>query len=266
MKIIILTSSRKGIASRCLPTLHANPKINVVKVVLAAEGSPNKKRALKRKVQKTWRIGLFGALNGIRLRDWYRDKDVEGIDALCHALNIDLVETECVNCERTRELFREANADLGLSLGNSYIGKSVYSIPRFGMVNIHTELLPRFQGAQSVIWPLYEGVKETGFTIHQIDAHIDTGDILLQQGYPIRFFPTLQETVEQNLKTAWEQIPAALSYVCENYTELSRNSKAQGRGYSYTTPTLWQFLRMLRNHKKMFRASQAFGIIHRFDG
>jgi methionyl-tRNA formyltransferase len=227
-----------------------------MRVVVANGGTPNKKRVLKRKLQKTLRIGLLGALNGIRLRDWYSDKDSGDLYDLCHSLQVDLVETEFINCARTKELFREVNPDLGLSLGNGYIGKSVYSIPRFGMVNIHTEVLPRFQGAQSVIWPLYEGSKETGFTIHQIDAHIDSGDILFQQRYPIRLYPTLRETVEYNLKTAWEQIPAAFSFVCENYDELSRNSIKQKRGHPYTTPTLWQFLRMVRNHRKMFQTSQ----------
>ena len=256
MNIIILTSIRKGMASRCLPVLCANSKLNVVRVVLANGGSPNKKRALKRRLKKTWQIGLLGALNGIRLRDWYCDKDVEDLTDVCRRHKVELVETDFVNSEQTRNLFREVNPDLGLSLGNSYIGKSVYSIPKFGIVNIHTEVLPRFQGAQSIIWPLYEGVQETGFTIHQIDAHIDTGDILFQQRLPISFYPTLRETVEQNLKTSWGQIPAAFSYVCENYEELSRKSMNQERSQSYTTPTLRQFLRMLRKHEEMYQSSQ----------
>jgi methionyl-tRNA formyltransferase len=256
MNIIILTSIRKGIASRCLPTLCANPRLNVVRVVLANGASPNKTRALKRRLQKTWRIGLLGALNGVRLRDWYCDKEVEDLSDVCRAHQVELVETEFVNSEQTRNLFREVNPDLGLSLGNGYIGKSVYSIPRFGMINIHTEVLPRFQGAQSIIWPLYEGVQETGFTIHQIDAHIDTGDILFQQRLPISFYPTLRETVEQNLKTLWAQIPAAFSEVCENYKEFSRKSLNQGKSTSYTTPTFGQFLYMLRKHKEMYQASR----------
>ncbi len=256
MNIIILTSIRNGIASRCLPALCAHPQLNVKRVILAHSGSPNKKRSLKRRLKKTWRIGLLGALNGIRLREWYCDKEVEDLADVCRKHQVELVETEFVNSEQTRNLFREVGPDLGLSLGNAYIGKSVYSIPRFGMINIHNEVLPRFQGAQSIIWPLYEGVAETGFTIHQIDAHIDTGEILFQQRLPIRFYSTLRETVEENLKTSWSQIPAAFSYVCENYEELSRKSMNQEISHSYTTPTFWQFLRMLRKHKEMYQSSQ----------
>ncbi len=256
MKIIILTTCRRAIASRCLPVLCANPNLKVVRVIVAQGGSPDKRRALKRRLQKTWRIGLLGALNGIRLRDWYDDKEAGDIYDLCRLHKVDLVETEFVNCAQTREAFREVNPDLGLSLGNSYIGKSVYSIPHFGMINIHTEVLPRFQGAQSIIWPLYERVQETGFTLHQIDSHIDAGAILYQQRYPIRFYPTLRETVEQNLKTAWEQIPTAFSDLCENYEEVREKSLPQERSHSYTTPTFWQFLRMVRNHRRMFQSAQ----------
>lgn len=256
MNIIILTSIRRALASRCLPVLCANPKLNVVRVILANGVSPNKKRTWKRKLQKTWRIGLLGALNGIRLREWYYDTEAEDIAETCHKHKIELVEAEFVNSEQTRALFREVNPDLGLSLGNGYIGKSVFSIPRFGMLNIHTEVLPRFQGAQSIIWPLYEGIQETGFTIHQIDTHIDTGAILLQQRTPIQLFPTLRETVEQNLQTAWAQIPAALSQVCEQYEDLRRTAMPQPASHSYTTPTFWQFQRMLRNHRAMYQTHQ----------
>lgn len=256
VNIVILTSIRNSIASRCLPVLCAHPNLNVTRVILAHGGSPNKKRNWKRRLQKMWRIGLPGALNGIRLRAWYADNDGADIADVCRAHNIEFVETEFVNSDQTRAFFRTANADLGLSLGNAYIGKSVYSLPKFGMLNIHTELLPRFQGAQSIIWPLYENVAETGFAIHQIDAHIDTGKILLQQSYPIHFYPTMRTTVEENLKTAWQKIPIALADVCANYEAYQSQSSPQIKGNSYTTPTLWQFLRMVRNHRKMYLASQ----------
>lgn len=254
MRIIILTSSRTG-ASRVLPKLCANPKLEVIKVVLAHGLSPNKKLLLKRRIQKTIRIGLLGALNGIRLRKWYLDKEAEDIYMLCDSFNIPLSETEFINCEATKVLFREANADIGLSLGNGYIPQSIFSIPKYGMLNIHTEILPRFQGAQSIIWPIFERVGETGFTIHKIDSHIDTGEIVFQRKFPINFFPTLRETVEMNIMTSREQIPEAFSYVCENYDNLIDKATKQERGKSYTTPTLWQFLRMVRNHKIMRQES-----------
>jgi len=210
---------------------------------------------LKRKIQKTIHIGLLGALNGIRLRDWYTDKEAEDICMLCDSMSIPISETEVINCEATRELFKEASADLGLSLGNGYIAKSVFSIPKYGMLNMHGEILPRYQGAQSIIWPIFDGLKETGFTIHQVDSHIDTGQILFQEKYPIAFFPTLRETVEKNVMTARGRVPAAFSYVCEHYEHLKDKAETQRTGKSYTTPTFWQFLRIVKNHNMMYHES-----------
>jgi methionyl-tRNA formyltransferase len=191
------------------------------------------------------------------MREWYADEEANDINSLCDSLNVPLTETPYVNCDTTRELFREANADLGLSLGNGYIGKSVFSIPKYGMVNIHSEILPEFPGAQSIIWPIHQGMEETGFTIHQIDSIIDHGDILFQERFPIQFYPTLRETVEKNLQVSRLRVPKAFSYVCENYTMLRARSISQQFEKSFTTPTIWQFLRMVKNSRALYQKSLA---------
>lgn len=253
MRVLVLTSIRSGYASRCLPALCSSPQIDVVKVVLSTETNLNKKRSLRRRTRKIRKIGLVGALNGLRLRGWYADGNAEDIAVVAERHGVQLVETEAVNSESTRAIFKKANVDLGLSLGNGYIASSVFSLPKYGMINIHTEVLPRFQGAQSIIWPIHEGIGQTGFTIHQIDEHIDTGEILFRKECPIRFFPTLRETVERNLETTRSQVPDALRFVCENYERLKPQAIKQGKGKSYTTPSLSQFLRMLKNHREMYR-------------
>jgi methionyl-tRNA formyltransferase len=255
MRIIILTSFPRGTASRVLPELCKNKNIDIASVVLAHGVSPNKKRHLRRKIQKTLKIGILGALNGIRMRAWYADNDVDDIHFLCQRLGVELTETPHINCDITKEIFRKSDADLGLSLGNGYIAKSVFSIPKYGMINIHTEVLPDFQGAQSIIWPIYEKRKETGFTIHQIDSKIDTGQILFQERYPIEFTPILKDTVRQNLNTARIKMPSAFSCVCENYESLKEKAIAQTNGKSYTTPSIWQFFRIVRNHHALYKES-----------
>ena len=252
MRIVILTSSRQGTASRCLPALCKNSNIEVIKIVLAEGGTPNRKRAIKRKLLKTLKIGVFGALNGVRLRQWYQDENSGDILSIAQQYNVPLVTTPSVNSEETKHAFRESRADLGLSLGNSYISESVFTIPKFGMINIHGEILPDFQGAQGIIWPIFEARDETGFTIHQIDKHIDTGNILFQQKHPIIFCSTLRETVEKTSEHVRNQIPDALAWVCQHYEELKEDAKPQGKGKAYTTPTIKQFFRMLRNHKTMY--------------
>jgi methionyl-tRNA formyltransferase len=221
-------------------------------VILAHGGSPGRSRLWKRKLAKIWRIGPLGALNGIRMRDWFVDREAPDIGEVCRRHGVPLLETPFLNCDQTRRLMREANADLGLSLGNGYIAESVYSIPRLGMVNIHSEILPQFQGAQSVIWPIHEGLRETGFTIHRVSRAIDAGDIVFQAKYPIEFRATLRATVEHNLARSRERIPQTFVEVCERFDELAARATPQPRRASFTTPSYWQYRRMERNNGRFF--------------
>lgn len=257
MKLVILTSDRYGMAPRVLPALCANPNLTVERVIFSHGGSLDRKKLIKRKLEKTLRVGILGAINGVRMRSWFADDETDEIESLCNELGVTFCETNVLNSEPTRELMREARADLGLSLGNGYIAKSVFTIPEDGMVNIHSEILPQFQGAMSVLWPIYEGVEQSGFTIHQIDSSIDTGEILYQEKYPLEFYPSLQETVEKNIASIRLKIPNGFSHVCENYQELKQNAIVQKHGKTYTTPTFMEFLRMRRNHRAMYRESLA---------
>jgi methionyl-tRNA formyltransferase len=55
------------------------------------------------------------------------------------------------------------------------------SIPRFGWINLHASLLPRYRGAAPINWAIANGETETGVTTMRIDAGMDTGEILLQR-------------------------------------------------------------------------------------
>lgn len=59
--------------------------------------------------------------------------------------------------------------------------QEILDIPKYGCINIHASLLPAYRGAAPIQWAILDGLKETGVTIMQMDAGIDTGDILLQE-------------------------------------------------------------------------------------
>jgi len=63
---------------------------------------------------------------------------------------------------------------------------TVLELPRLGCVNVHASLLPRYRGAAPIQWALLNGESETGVTIMQMDAGLDTGPILAQRATPIR--------------------------------------------------------------------------------
>jgi methionyl-tRNA formyltransferase len=59
------------------------------------------------------------------------------------------------------------------------IPQAVIDIPRFGIINVHASLLPKYRGAAPVQWAIANGETRTGVTTMRIDAGLDTGDVLL---------------------------------------------------------------------------------------
>jgi methionyl-tRNA formyltransferase len=62
---------------------------------------------------------------------------------------------------------------------------ALLALPRFGALNIHASLLPRWRGAAPIQHALLAGDRETGVTIMQMDAGLDTGPVLAQRATPI---------------------------------------------------------------------------------
>ncbi|WP_029230749.1 methionyl-tRNA formyltransferase [Butyrivibrio sp. VCB2006] len=65
------------------------------------------------------------------------------------------------------------------------LSQEILDIPRLGCVNIHASLLPEYRGAAPIQQAILDGKKETGVTIMQMAAGMDTGDILTQRTIPI---------------------------------------------------------------------------------
>jgi len=63
--------------------------------------------------------------------------------------------------------------------------KSMLDLPRFGAVNVHASLLPKYRGAAPIQWAILNGEAETGVTIMKMAAGLDTGDILSRRSVPI---------------------------------------------------------------------------------
>ena len=65
------------------------------------------------------------------------------------------------------------------------LSQEILDIPKYGCANIHASLLPEYRGAAPIQQSIIDGKKETGVTIMQMAAGMDTGDILIQKTIPI---------------------------------------------------------------------------------
>ena len=87
-----------------------------------------------------------------------------------------------VRSEEFVETLRAYNPDVIVVVAfGQIIPLSILKMPKFGCVNIHGSLLPKYRGAAPIQWAVLDGEKETGITTILMDEGIDTGDILLKK-------------------------------------------------------------------------------------
>jgi methionyl-tRNA formyltransferase len=83
------------------------------------------------------------------------------------------------------EELQSLRADLQVVVAFRMLPELVWSMPPMGTVNLHGSLLPQYRGAAPINWAVINGEKETGVTTFKLQQDIDTGDILLQDRFPI---------------------------------------------------------------------------------
>ncbi len=80
---------------------------------------------------------------------------------------------------------RSLQADLQIVVAFRMLPEVVWNMPPLGTVNLHGSLLPQYRGAAPINWAVINGEKETGVTTFKLKHEIDTGDILMQESFPI---------------------------------------------------------------------------------
>ena len=89
------------------------------------------------------------------------------------------------------------NADLIVVVAfGQILSQEILDLPKFGCINVHASLLPKYRGAAPIEWCLINGEKVTGVTTMQMNAGLDTGDMLLKNEVPITeemILPELRE-------------------------------------------------------------------------
>ena len=88
------------------------------------------------------------------------------------------------DCEQERILALNPDVIVVVAYG-LIIPQDVLSIPKYGCINIHPSLLPRWRGAAPIHYAILSGDEKTGVTIMQMNELFDEGDILLQRDIPI---------------------------------------------------------------------------------
>lgn len=117
-----------------------------------------------------------------------------------------LLQPEKVKESIFQEVLKKFNPDLFVVVAYGQIlPKSILEIPKYGAINVHASLLPKYRGAAPIAWAILRGEKVTGVTTLMMDEGMDTGDILLQRSIPIGEDET-RETLQEKLTALGAQV------------------------------------------------------------
>lgn len=91
--------------------------------------------------------------------------------------------------------------------------KKLLDIPKFGCINVHASLLPKYRGAAPIQWAVLNGDKTTGVTTMYMDAGMDTGDIILKEEIKIGEDETTGELWDRLAKIGGELLVETLQQI-----------------------------------------------------
>jgi methionyl-tRNA formyltransferase len=113
---------------------------------------------------------------------FYNNNIHKRLERTTTASNIEYVREKNINSEFVVQKVKNIKPDLLISVHFSkLIKKELIAIPLLGCLNLHPSLLPFYRGMAPQHWPIINGEKKTGITVHFIDEGIDTGNIVLQR-------------------------------------------------------------------------------------
>ncbi len=128
------------------------------------------------------------------------------VQSAAEALGIEVRTPESLKTTEAQEAFAALNLDAAVVVAYGLIlPQAILDAPRLGCLNIHASLLPRWRGAAPIQRAILAGDAETGNTIMQMDAGLDSGGILLQRSLPIT-----GETTANGLHDALSELGAQM--------------------------------------------------------
>lgn len=227
MNVVVLTRNPSGVASRFLAR-RPGPVI-----LDEAVG----RRDARRTLRKLRRVGFTAAPVGLALRRAY---GAAGRGPALEDVATEVVRVPTLNGEEARAALRRLGADVAISLDNAIIRPETFSVPAHGTINVHHGGVPDYRGGPPVFWELRDGLDRVGFTIHLIDAGIDTGPVLARGDVPIERRGTLAETLAATIPRLHDASLDALEAVLD--TAAFEGERQPSGGHHRTTPTLGDYL------------------------
>ena len=128
--------------------------------------------------------------------------------------NIKVYQPEKIKNSNALEIINSINPDVIIVVAyGKILPKEILDAAKFGCINVHASLLPKYRGAAPIQWSILNGDEETGVCIMQMDEGIDTGDILLVRKTSIDINETSAELFDRLSEIGADALIYALELV-----------------------------------------------------
>lgn len=135
-------------------------------------------------------------------------------------LGIEVLQPDNINDEEIKKKLIDINPDFIIVVAYGQILKEdILNIPKYGCYNVHASLLPKYRGAAPINWVIINGESETGITIMEMEAGLDTGDMILSSSIPIGNEDTTEDIHDRLSLLGGELIVEALERIVEEDIE-----------------------------------------------
>lgn len=142
-------------------------------------------------------------------------------------LGIEVFQPDRIKKSENVEILKKYEADVFVVAAfGQILSKEILEMPKYGCINIHASLLPKYRGAAPIQWAILNGEKEAGVTIMQMDEGLDTGDMLLSDKIAIEDTDTADTLHDKLSEMGAQLIAEALSKLEKG--ELNRTKQPEG--------------------------------------
>jgi methionyl-tRNA formyltransferase len=161
-----------------------------------------------------------------------RELRASPIKLLAQEVDLPLAQPATLKTPEGRAVLHEWSPDLLVVVAYGLIlPQAVLDRPRFGCLNIHGSLLPRWRGAAPIQRAILAGDAETGVSIMQMDAGLDTGPVLLERRRPIGMHDTAGDLHDALSELGAAALLDAVDALTQG-TVTIRNQPAEGVTYA----------------------------------
>ena len=151
--------------------------------------------------------------------------------------DIPLIYPEKPNSMDTVHQLEKFQADLFILSGyNQILKPRIFEMPPLGTINLHGGKLPEYRGAAPINWQIINGETTGGCSIIYLDEGIDTGDIILQERYPITPDDTHASVLEKTLRIFPEMLLKVLRHIEEGTVQRVKQDPGEGCYYTRRYP------------------------------